>query len=62
LNISWGLSAMWYFLWGPYLCPGGNLTIGILITLIPMIFGARTTRQDIEKTLENYVKKVEKRP
>ena len=40
INMSWGLSAMWYFLWGPYLAPGGNLTIGILITLIPMIFGA----------------------
>ena len=25
LNISWGLSAMWLILWGPYYGPGGDL-------------------------------------
>lgn len=40
LNISWGLSAWWYFLWGPYFAPGGNLHLGILLVLIPMLFGA----------------------
>ena len=40
LNISWGLSAWWYFLWGPYFAPGGNLHLGVLLTTIPMVFGA----------------------
>lgn len=40
LNISWGLSAWWYFLWGPYFAPGGNLHLGVLLTTVPMIFGA----------------------
>jgi len=40
LNISWGLSAMWLFLWGPYYAPGGDLYLGITIVLVPMIFGA----------------------
>ena len=40
LNISWGLSAWWYFLWGPYFAPGGNLHLGILLVTVPMVFGA----------------------
>ncbi|MCS7104387.1 MAG: APC family permease [Thermofilaceae archaeon] len=40
LNISWGLSAWWYFLWGPYFAPGGNLHLGVALVTIPMIFGA----------------------
>jgi len=40
LNISWGLSAMWLFLWGPYYAPGGDLNLGITLVLVPMIFGA----------------------
>jgi len=40
LNISWGLSAMWLFLWGPYYAPGGDLFLGITLVLVPMIFGA----------------------
>jgi len=39
LNMSVGLSAWWLFLWGPYIAPGGNLYIGVLITLVMMIFG-----------------------
>ena len=40
LNISWGLSAWWYFLWGPYFAPGGNLHLGVLLVTVPMVFGA----------------------
>jgi len=40
LNISWGLSAWWYFYWGPYFAPGGNLHLGVLLVTVPMIFGA----------------------
>ena len=40
LNISWGLSAMWLFLWGPYYAPGGDIYSGITLVLIPMIFGS----------------------
>lgn len=40
LNISWGLSAMWLFLWGPYYAPGGDLNSGITLVLVPMIFGS----------------------
>ena len=39
LNMSVGLSAWWLFLWGPYIAPGGNLYIAVLITLVMMIFG-----------------------
>ncbi|MEM4474290.1 MAG: APC family permease, partial [Candidatus Bathyarchaeia archaeon] len=39
LNMSAGLSAWWLFLWGPYIVPGGNIYLAILITLIMMIFG-----------------------
>lgn len=39
LNMSVGLSAWWLFLWGPYIAPGGNLYLAVLITLIMMIFG-----------------------
>lgn len=39
LNMSAGLSAWWLFLWGPYIVPGGNLYLGVLITFVMMIFG-----------------------
>lgn len=39
LNMSIGLSAWWLFLWGPYIAPGGNLYLGVLVTLIMMLFG-----------------------
>jgi amino acid transporter len=40
MNISWGLSAFWYFFWGPYYSPGGDLNLGITLVLIPMLFGS----------------------
>jgi len=40
VNMSWGLSAFWYFLWGPYYAPGGDLNWGITLVLVPMIFGS----------------------
>jgi len=42
LNMSVGLSAWWLFLWGPYIAPGGNLYLGVLITYILMVFGGLT--------------------
>ena len=40
MNMSWGLSAFWYFFWGPYYAPGGDLNMGITVVLIPMLFGS----------------------
>ena len=40
LNMSWGLSAMWLILWGPWYGPGGSLILGTLLVVIPMIFGS----------------------
>jgi len=40
LNISWGLSAFWFFFWGPYYAPGGDLNAGITLVVVPMIFGS----------------------
>lgn len=40
VNLSWGLSAFWYFFWGPYYAPGGDLNIGITLVIVPMIFGS----------------------
>ena len=40
LNISWGLSAMWLILWGPYYGPGGDLALAVVITTALMFFGS----------------------
>ena len=40
LNISWGLSAMWLILWGPYYGPGGDLAQSVVITTALMFFGS----------------------
>jgi len=40
LNMSWGLSAMWLILWGPYYGPGGDLALAVIITAVFMLFGS----------------------